>query len=64
MIPVLAPDGTFDSGILEPYEHLIKGYSEIDGLSLNTFDEIEALVGTDIDKLAAGHYGFIEFRNP
>ena len=60
MIPVLAPDGTFDSGILEPYEHLIKGYSEIDGLSLNTFDEIEALVGTDIDKLAAGHYGFID----
>ena len=48
MIPVLAPDGTFNSGMLEPYQSLIKGYSEVDGLSINTYDEVELLVADQL----------------
>ena len=59
MIPVLAPDGTFNSGMLEPYQSLMS-YSEVDGLSINTYDEVELLVADQVDKLAAGHYGFID----
>ena len=59
-IPVITPDGTSSSGMLDSFQDRIIEFSSVKGLSSSTHSEIIEQTKTAKENIAAEHFGFID----